>query len=232
MENEVLLAEIRAMLASIPDFETYTTTSRPHLEWLGKAGALLGRWNEYEVISFNSSATQLASEMLREYHVGIILGLLHRAEADLALDVPVSPQQVFGPGAVYDFQKALRDVLASATTSVLVVDPYLDDQIFDAYLSTVSPKVAVRLLTREYGRALKASLEKFLAQSGANVSIRITKDLHDRVVFVDGTSCWVLGQSIKDAAKKGPTYLAPLGPDTVQLKRTAYDAIWAAATPL
>ena len=43
MDKVVLLAEIRATIASMPDFATYTPTSQPHLEWLGKADALLGR---------------------------------------------------------------------------------------------------------------------------------------------------------------------------------------------
>src|SRR2546427_5966251 len=38
------------------------------------------------------------------------------------------PPQTFGPGAVYDFMKALREVLASATTSLLVVDPYRSEE--------------------------------------------------------------------------------------------------------
>jgi hypothetical protein len=161
-----------------------------------------------------------------------MLAVLHRAEADLALDVPLSPQQVFGPGAVYDFLKALRELLSSATNSLLIVDPYLDEQVFDVYLSTVSPGIDTRLLASKYGTALKASAQKFMAQTGATVSIRTSSQLHDRVVFVDAASCWVLGQSIKDAAVKGPTYIAPLDPEATQLKLSAYDALWTAATPL
>jgi hypothetical protein len=232
MDNIVLLAEIRATIASMPDFATYTPTSQLHLGWLGKADALLGRWNGIERVPFRMATTQLIVKRLRDFHLGTMLAVLHRAEADLALDVPVSAQQVFGPGAVYDFLKALRDILGSASASLLIVDPYLDAEIFDTYLATVSPQVMVRLLAREYGPALKASVPKFVAQTGANVAIRIAKPLHDRVVFVDGASCWVLGQSIKDAAKKGPTYVAPLAADAASLKYAVYDSIWGEATPL
>lgn len=232
MDKVVLLAEIRATIASMPDFATYTPTSQPHLEWLGKADALLGRWNSIERVPFRMATTQLIVERMREFHVGTMLSVLHRAEADLALDVPVSTQQVFGPGAVYDFFKSLSDIISSATGSLLIVDPYLDAEVFDTYLAAVSPRVAVRLLAREYGSALKASAAKFVAQTGTNVAIRIAKPLHDRVIFVDAVSCWVLGQSIKDAAKRGPTYIAPLPADATPLKFAAYDAIWAGATPL
>ncbi|MBX9623370.1 MAG: hypothetical protein K2X82_06110 [Gemmataceae bacterium] len=49
---------------------------------------------------------------------------------------------------------------------------------------------------------------------------------------MDGLDCWVIGQSIKDAAEKKPTYLLPRPPDAARFKKTEYDAIWAAATVL
>jgi hypothetical protein len=42
----------------------------------------------------------------------------------------------------------------------------------------------------------------------------------------------VLGQSIKDAAKTKPTYLAPLASDAAQLKKADYEQIWSAASPI
>jgi hypothetical protein len=51
-------------------------------------------------------------------------------------------------------------------------------------------------------------------------------------VFVDGSDCWVLGQSIKDAAKSMPAYLAPLSPDVALDKFEFYEIIWKEATPI
>jgi hypothetical protein len=62
-----------------------------------------------------------------------------------------------------------------------------------------------------------------------NVEVRTSQGIHDRVVFVDGRSCWVLGQSIKDAAKSKPTYIAPIAADATQLKLADYEKIWATA---
>jgi hypothetical protein len=39
--------------------------------------------------------------------------------------------------------------------------------------------------------------------------LRSSKELHDRLVLVDGDSAWIMGGSIKDAGKKA-TYLIPL----------------------
>ena len=233
MDKVILLAELRATIAAIPDFEEYTPGSRTHQEWLGKADALLGRWNPIERVTFRMSVTQLVVRgVKRNFHLGQILTVLHRAEADLALDVPATSQAVFGPGAVYDFLKAIREILAGARTSVLIVDPYLDEQIFDVYLSAVVKGVDVRLLIRKYAAALEPTIQRFVSQSGISVNARVSNQLHDRVIFVDSMSCWVVGQSIKDAAKKSPTYVAPLGADAIKLKLDAYEGVWAASRPL
>lgn len=232
MDKVALLAELKAVAANVPDFEAYTPSSRSHLEWLGKTHALLSRWDRLEAISFKTAADFLALQSTRDMDVAQMLGVLHRAIADLELQVPTLPPQAFGPGAVYDFHKTLRDLLASATKSLFIVDPYLDDQVFDAYLSVVSQQVHVRLLARAYAASLKSSVQKFIAQKEMAVEVKGSKAIHDRVVFIDDGTCWVLGQSIKDAAKTKPTYLAPLASDAAQLKKADYERIWSMASPI
>jgi hypothetical protein len=64
------------------------------------------------------------------------------------------------------------------------------------------------------------------------IDARASAMIHDRVFFLDGRSAWVLGQSIKDAAKSKPTYLAPLDTQTTDLKISEYEKIWHSATPV
>ena len=77
-----------------------------------------------------------------------------------------------------------------------------------------------------------AAFAKFVAQSKMNLESRRSDRIHDRVIFLDERSCWVLGQSIKDAAESKVTYLAPLDGETTQLKRDFYEQIWADARPI
>jgi len=232
MDTIVLLTELRALVNNIPDFKAYTPTSRDHLEWLGKAHALVAQWDSYEAISVRTSASYVPIDIMREINVGQILASLFRAIAALELQIPVQPDQAFGPGAVYDFLKALRDLMASARKSIFIVDPFLDEQIFDAYITSVSTNVIVRLLARKYATALKPALQMFVAQTKMPVEIRISNAIHDRVVFLDDRTCWVLGQSIKDAAKLKPTYIAPLSSDVAQKKIMDYEQIWSTAALL
>ena len=228
----MILGELRALASAVPEFATYSSTSRTHLEWLGKASVLITAWNKYEAISFKSAAESLALELMRDSNVGRLMSILYRGIAELELEVQSLPAQAFGPGAVYDFFKSFSELLQSATTALLVVDPFLDEQVFDAYLSVLNPSVTVRLLAREHAAALKPAVAAFITQHKRAVEVRKSKRLHDRVVFIDDRSCWVLGQSIKDAAAKKPTYLAPLPQDVAMLKKQDYEDIWNAAAPI
>lgn len=232
MDKAVLLAQLRSLLEQAPDFAAYSPTSGEHHAWLAKAHALISRWNRLEAISLASAADFMHMSLLRDGQVAKIIGLVHRAIADLELDTPKLADQAFAPGAVYDFFKALSAALGSATTSIFIIDPYLDEQIFDTYLASIPAGLSVRLLSHKYGNLLKPAVQKFSAQHGTNVSVRISAEFHDRIVFVDDLSCWVMGQSIKDAAKAKPTYLLPLPPDIAKLKQSHYEAIWQQATVL
>jgi len=64
------------------------------------------------------------------------------------------------------------------------------------------------------------------------IEARKSDSIHDRVLFLDDISCWVLGQSIKDAAGTKPTYLAPLDAEMTRLKKVDYEKIWTTATPI
>lgn len=108
----------------------------------------------------------------------------------------------------------------------------LDDQIFDTYLANIPAGLSVRLLAHKHGNLLKPAIQKFSAQHGNNVAVRVSPEFHDRIVFVDDLSCWVMGQSIKDAAKAKPTYLLPLSADIAKLKLSHYETIWNTAAVL
>lgn len=232
MDKAVLLAQLHSLIESAPDFSSYSPTSGEHHSWLAKAHALVSRWNKSEAYPLALAANSMHMSLFRDGAVAQVTGLIHRAIADLELEAPKVADQAFAPGAVYDFFKALTAALGSATSSVFIVDPYLDEQIFDSYLASTPAGLTVRLLAHKYGNLLKPAVQMFSTQHGTNVSIRISPKFHDRIVFVDDLSCWVMGQSIKDAAKSKPTYLLPLSPDIAKLKLSHYEAIWSNATVL
>jgi len=61
--------------------------------------------------------------------------------------------------------------------------------------------------------------------SGGNFALRNSNSIHDRVLFADNR-VWVIGQSLKDAARKKPTYMVE---HDEPLMRGLYESIWQAA---
>jgi hypothetical protein len=151
MEPHILLSQLKALLARTPTWASYSPTSPEHQQWLGQAHALMSRWDETEALHITSHAALLSSLSLRNNALGEIFGLLHRAAADLELEVSAEKSRAFGSGAIYDFFIALTGVLKSAQHSLLIVDPYMDEEIFDAYLSSV-PNDRARVLPRFHGQ--------------------------------------------------------------------------------
>lgn len=200
--------------------------------WLAQGHALVSRWDSLEAISFKSASDFLSMRATRQTNISRIFGILHRAIADLELQVPSEMEVNFGAGDVYDFFKALNKVIASAEQSLLIVDPYLDETVFDHYLSSRHEDVQVRLLVNKNAEQLLPASKKYIAQFGDVLEIRKSKVLHDRVIFVDGYVCWLIGQSLKDAAKAKPTYLVQLPPDVVPAKLENYEEIWNSANAL
>ncbi|MGH8214870.1 MAG: hypothetical protein ACREPZ_04155 [Rhodanobacteraceae bacterium] len=229
MEPSVLLAQLRALLERAPDFEAYSPLSREHVQWLGQAHALVSRWDRTQAIMLQVAADAMASDFLRASNVATILGVLNRAIADLELRVPRDGQVTFAAGQVYDFFRELNKVIASAEASIFIVDPYLDSTVFDHYLTSRREKVAVRLLVHKNADGIASARNKYVQQHGSILEIRKCNKIHDRVIFIDGYVCWIVGQSLKDAAKAKPTYLVPLAPDVVATKLQDYETIWSAA---
>jgi hypothetical protein len=226
MNKLALLAELRALAELAPSFERWDPSSQIQQSWLGKVHALLAKWNMEEANAFRTSADGLGVELLRANSITKIFGTLHRAIGDLELQVPSLGAGTTGPGAIFDFTKVLRELLASAMETLLIVDPVLDEQLFTGYLSTVQPQVVIRMLVREKADTLKPALDAFVAQKNIPVEIRESDGVHDRIVCIDGRSCWVSGQPMKISVRTKQSYLAPLSAEVGELKMKYYEGVW------
>lgn len=232
MEPQILLAQLRALLERAPDLGNYSPTSSEQMTWLAQAHALINKWQRMEAISFRTACDFMSSSLMRDSSLTKIFGTIHRAVADLELKVPTDIKVSFGAGNVYDFFNALTKVIASAEKSIFIIDPYLDHTVFDHYLNSRQAGVKVRLLLSHNAQKIVPSAQKYVSQYGEVLELMESKSLHDRVIFIDGDVCWLLGQSLKDAAKAKPTYLVPLPPDVVPEKLKNYEAIWGSANVL
>lgn len=114
-------------------------------------------------------------------------------------------ETVYSGNQVWDFYQDFKAVLTGAESEVFVVDSYVDEDVLELYVDKLSDEVSVRILTKNPKGNFEEVVEKFSQQRGGGVEVKTHPACHDRLVFVDN-SCYVLGQSIKDAARK-PTYM-------------------------
>ena len=158
---------------------------------------------------------------LREYRA-----LLRSLLAELELGLPQEEVVgVYAPGEEYEFYRDLKATLQLGVKDVLnIIDPYANTEIFDVYAAGISRKAQFRLLTAKVPDELLAVARKYAG--GGNFSLRTSDKIHDRVIFVDDR-VWLAGQSLKDAAKKKPTYIVE---HDAERMREVYERIWANAT--
>lgn len=234
-ERQVLLLKLMHEFETAPPFgEKYVAdaTSAPQ-QWIARTGALLARVGLEYKIAFKSTRQttiqfwSVAREPLRQ----LLLAAAEEIKLELELDGHDDIGQVYGLQRQYDFLRDLKEIILGAQNEVFVIDPYFDGKAFETYLGPLGDTCRIRLLCSRYSNDVAGHVAAFNAQHGVNPDLRKSSDIHDRLVIIDGSDCWIVGGSIKDAGKK-PTYLVPLQPSIAPTKVLIYEHLWQQATPV
>ncbi len=153
--------------------------------------------------------------------------LLRSLIGTLRLQLPEEEiKGVYEPGDQYAFYRDLTSLIQTATQEVLIVDAYLDEEVFNLYVSKVPDGVTVRILSNKIGGNVETVARMYAKNKP--LELRANADVHDRAVFLDQRG-WVIGQSIKDAARKKPTYMIELNEPSLTASRDIHNRIWAGA---
>jgi hypothetical protein len=220
--QEQLLAELEDLLRTMPNEATIRHDTDENFSWLGRAAAIIERWNESKGVEFSGYLTKFHDVMARPSHEGFrhMRVLLHQTRTDLRMRTIGPTNIAISQGQVFDYFDEIRQTLELANEEVLFVDPYLDAEFVSRYLPHVRAAVAIRLLTSDKGKLarLLPAVDLFSQQSSCAVTVRSTSGLHDRYMFIDKSSCYQSGASFKDGAKYAPTSLTQI--------TDAFDAVW------
>ncbi len=131
-------------------------------------------------------------------------------------------EKIYEKGQVYDFYKDIREITKQVKAEVFLIDAYPDEEVLDLYLEKIPPGIKIRILSNKPQGNFATVAQKFKKRPGVNFDVRVNKDCHDRLFFVDNT-CWVMGQSLKDAGKK-PTYLVKI--ESHDLFKKVFEDLW------
>ena len=92
-----------------------------------------------------------------------------------------------------------KKIMDQAQTELLVIDPYVDEDLLDMFAS-LNPSVTIRVLTEHLKGNFRNALRKLQQQRGS-IEVRRSSKFHDRFIVVDGAACYQLGGSINAGAK-------------------------------
>ena len=203
MDDEHLLAEVEDLLRTSPPRSAFMKQqdSEEVLGWLGRAGAVLEKW-DFTKSGFISRHIRalLAEETMQMLsppgpaYCGLRT-LLFQAQHDLQMKT-VGPLSTAIPAKKpFFYFEEVRKIIEQAREDLLFVDPYLDPDFVARYLPQIKSGVAVRLLTsKEKLSSLLPAVETFMVESKLQVQVRsVSPGLHDRFVFVDKKRCFQSG---------------------------------------
>lgn len=234
MQKHIILLKLTKLLEVVPRFENRPIEpTSPERKWLSEVGALLTKLDRAHygsLVSTRLSFLKISPKPNADDIVGCAYDALEAIKLDLELDGRSEIGTAYEPGDIYKYYADLKDVINGAASEIMVVDAYFNGEAFNAYFGSVTNGIAIRLLLDRYADDTKAYADKHNAQYQASIEVRASKELHDRVIFVDQTDCWITGGSIKDAGKKA-AYLIPVGPELAQAKLSIYETIWNRSTP-
>ena len=160
---------------------------------------------DYAIIPFGGGIDHNGNQRNFELRIRSLESFLRACLAELELLAPESEiKGAYAPGDEYEFYSDIKSILSTAKSSILIIDPYLSREIFEIYVSGIERSVKIKVLTSNPPSDALAIASKYAA--GGNLELRTTSAIHDRVIFAD-EKVWMVGQSLKDAAKKKPTYI-------------------------
>lgn len=229
VQKQIILLKLTEALEHAPDFgdKPAMDPATPQRKWLSEVGALLSRLGIDKQVQYKASFAALIQYWAPAIVQikGQVLDVIEEIKLELELDGRSEIGNAYAPGDVYRFFADLRAIINAAKEQIMVVDPYLNGDAFDAYLSQLGSELQVRILADRYSKDINSYLQKHIAQFGTKIQLRRSTELHDRIIFIDDESSWIMGGSIKDAGKKA-TYLIPLASEISVAKREIYNDIW------
>ena len=175
----------------------------------------------YFITPFGGGTNHGLNQSNFEERINSLEAFLKSTLSELELIMPEKEiQGQYDIGDQYEFYRDIRAILGSATTDVMIVDPYLSTELFDVYADGINKSIHLRILTNNPPSSVSVVATKYAA--GGKFELRTSAAIHDRLILIDQRA-WFIGQSIKDAAKKKPTYVVE---QDGTLVRPIYESIW------
>ncbi len=167
----------------------------------GSNDAIVQAFGTAQCGSYSAYDTEESLEEQAQTQLSGMVSVLQSAVKQLRWRLP-DPNQVFLPaGSQHDAYVEIRKMVQCSSREVFIIDPYVDQTLWPL-LTNVAKTCKIRVLTGHLKGDFVLEGKKFCAQHGSSVEVRRTLNYHDRFIILDGSRCFHLGASIKDAGSK------------------------------
>jgi hypothetical protein len=234
VDAETLYRQLGRLIETVPTFPPHPSPlTVEQQQWLARARALIYETNDLTLRTAFIGVIGHIHGPNRINMLPLIMQQLYDALALAEVKAPPSAQGAFIPAKnSFDAFAAINRILQSATSDVLIVDPYLDETILTEFGGSILGSIPLRLLSDRatVKPSLAPAAKAWTAQHGTSRPLAVRyahpKALHDRLIIIDKTIAHSLTQSFKDFAKRSPAEIVRTD-DTAALKISAYEAVWA-----
>ena len=123
----------------------------------------------------------------------------HQQQIDFLIrrEQPIT-EQLFSTGCVWDAYTFVSDLVRSATTRLILIDPFVDERTL-LLLDKRSGGVGCTVHTR-YSAQTELDFQKHNQQCAPIQKVQLPQAVHDRYLIVD-EDVWLLGASVKDMGR-------------------------------
>jgi len=231
IQRQILLLKLLDLMEKRPDFGA-SFDNNPDGKvraWIAKVKAVLTRVGIEKSASFNAAVSTGVTywpSAMKSAQV-IVFEAIEELKLELELYHNDNVGKVFEAGKEYDFIRTIVEIVSSAKEEVLIVDPYFNVSIFTTLFQD-EISVNIKILMGKGRSEVEGIATRYARQTRKTCEVRSSDKLHDRIILIDDSDCFLIGASIKDGGKK-PTYIIPLIPDQSSKKKEIYADIWFSA---
>ena len=144
---------------------------------------------------------QTLSEQVDKFIIHDNMLAEHNKKIDFFIKTSLPPVEgVFYDGQLFDAYKFAADLIRTATTSLILIDNYIDDTVLTLFTKRI-PGVKVTIYTAQISKQLSLDLQRHNSQYEP-IDIRQFNQSHDRFLIIDEKELYHIGASLKDLGKK------------------------------
>ena len=151
-----------------------------------------------------------------------------RQKPSESAEIAKSDKGIFSSGQYFDAKRLVRDLFADAHREIVVIDPYVGEDVL-SLLTVKRPNVVVKILTGRTSAPLLTLARDFNRQY-KGIEVRSCKAFHDRFVIIDQKEHYHFGASLEHLGNKTFMFSKIEEPIMIETLQRHWNHAWNEAT--